>query len=753
MPSAAAGIPAIAETLRIGITQMGVRRTVRNYLAVNKKDGFDCQSCAWPSPDGKRHIAEFCENGAKAMASEATRAVADRTFFARYSVDDLAKHSDEWLNAQGRIVEPMIRREGSEHYESIAWSEAFGIIAEELHELSSPNEATFYTSGRASNEAAFLYQLFVREFGTNNLPDCSNLCHESSGTAMVERIGVGKSTVVFDDFDHADTIMIIGQNPGTNHPRMLTALERAKRNGAFILSINPLPEVGLLRVRNPNPQESQNLLHFVPDLVGAGCELSDLYLQVRVNGDVALLNGIMKAMLRMERDRPGEVLDKQFINDYTTGFGELATSLEDTSWDMIVERSGVPRSEIEAAATALARSKRLIGCWAMGLTQHKNGVDNVSAVLNLLLLGGHIGRRGAGAFCARGHSNVQGDRTMDIWERMNDGFLDALAEEFSFEPPREDGLDSVDSIVAMHAGKVKVFVALGGNLLAAAPDTAFTAEAMQRCRLTVQISTKLNRGHLVTGRRALIMPCLGRSEHDVQATGEQFVTVEDSLGVISSSRGTNQPISPFLRSEPAIIAHMAAAVLGTSGTVGWAALAADYGRIRDHIGNVVPGFEDFNRRIAKDVFYLPNAARYRTFETESERATFAVTPIPEPPPDDLLLLTTIRSHDQFNTTIYGTTDRYRGVAARRRIVFLNGADMRAAGLIDGQMVDITSHLQGQSRTMKHVQVVEYDIALRSAAMYFPEANVLLPIDSVADESNTPTSKSIPIRLTPSLVDG
>ena len=502
---AAAGVAAIRETVRFGVKEMGARRAFATYLKVNQKAGFDCQSCAWPSPDGKRHLAEFCENGAKAISSEATTKRVTREFFAEHSVDELAQQSDQWLNEQGRLTEPMVLRAGSRRYEPITWDDAFELVAASLRGLSSPDEATFYTSGRTSNEAAFLYQLFVRQFGTNNLPDCSNMCHESSGTAMVQSIGVGKSTVVFEDFDVTDTIFIIGQNPGTNHPRMLTALERAKRNGATIVSINPMPETGLMRVNNPNPQEASNPLAYPYELLGPGTELSDLHLAVRVNGDVALLKGIMKAVLEEDR-RPGEVLDHLFIERHTDGFEAFADDLRAMTWDSLVDASGVAREDIVAAARIAARAERMIACWSMGLTQHRNGVDNVASAINLLLLGGHIGRPGAGACCVRGHSNVQGDRTMGIWERMNAGFLDALGDEFDFAPPREDGLDSVDSITGMYDGKVKVFVAMGGNLLAAAPDTALTAVAMQRCYLTVQISTKLNRGHLVTGQRGADSP-------------------------------------------------------------------------------------------------------------------------------------------------------------------------------------------------------------------------------------------------------
>ena len=745
--AAAAGLPAIAETVRVSLGEMGVRRTWSLLRNVNQKDGFDCQSCAWPSPDDHRHFAEFCENGAKAIASEGTRRHIGAEFFADHSIDDLAGRSDQWLNEQGRLTEPLVLRSGGDHYEPISWTAAFEMIAGELARLDSPDEATFYTSGRTSNEAAFLYQLFVRQFGTNNLPDCSNMCHESSGTAMVETIGVGKSTVVFSDFDETDTIFVIGQNPGTNHPRMLTALERAKRNGATIVSINPMPEPGLHRVRNPNPQEAANPIAYGRELLGRGTKLADLHVPVRVNGDVALLNGIMKVMIELEAAAPGTVVDRRFVDQYTAGFDQFAGDLATLSWDEIVASSGVSQERIREAGQIAARSKRMIACWAMGLTQHRNGVANVASVINLLLIGGHMGRPGAGACCVRGHSNVQGDRTMGIWERPPGAFLDSLSKEFDFSPPRERGLDSVDSISAMYEGRVKVFIGLGGNLLAAAPDTDFTSEAMRRCRMTVHIATKLNRGHLVPGDVSMVLPCLGRSEVDRQDSGDQFVTVEDSLGVISSSRGSQAPASRELKSEPAIVAGLAHAVLGDRSTVDWRALAGDYDQIRDHIANVIPGFEDFNRRIAADIFTLPNSARSRRFETESGRAVFVAQPIP---PDELeageLLLTTVRSHDQFNTTIYGVNDRYRGVYGGRRVIFVNPADLEALGLRNIEMVDVTSHYAGRDRVAPHVQVVPYPIARRSAAMYFPEANVLVPIDSVAERSNTPTSKSVRITL-------
>ena len=737
------------ETLRVGVKEMGVRRTAALYLHVNKKDGFDCQSCAWPSPDGTRHIAEFCENGAKAIASEGTRQRATAELFAHHSIDDLARRSDTWLNQQGRLTEPLVRRAGSDHYEPISWDTAFALIAEELGRLDSPDEATFYTSGRTSNEAAFLYQLFVRQFGTNNLPDCSNMCHESSGTAMVESIGVGKSTVVFTDFDETDTIFIIGQNPGTNHPRMLTALERAKRNGATIVSINPMPETGLMRVRNPNPQEAASPLGYPAELLGPGTQLSDLYLQVRVNGDVALLKGIMKAVLEEEDHRPGQVVDRAFVDRYTDQFEAFAADLRGADWAEIVEASGVDLDQIRAAGRIAADAERMIACWAMGLTQHRNGVDNVLAVVNLLLLGGHIGRPGAGACCVRGHSNVQGDRTMGIWERMPQGFLDDLGREFAFTPPSDPGLDSVDSIRAMHDGDVKVFVGLGGNLLAAAPDTAYTAEAMQRCRLTVQISTKLNRGHLVTGDQALILPCLGRSEMDRQPSGEQFVTVEDSMGMVHASHGKLAAGSPMLRSEVAIVTALGDALFGAD--LGWRQMGEDYRLVRTHIAAVVPGFDDFESRVtAPGGFALPNGPRdSRTFHTESGQARFTVNPpTAVQVPAGHLLLQTVRSHDQFNTTVYGLDDRYRGITGGRRVVFVHADDLAGFGLRDGDLVDIVSIWDDGERRASRFRAVAYPTPRGCAAAYYPEVNVLVPLDSTATGSNCPTSKSIMVRLVP-----
>ena len=730
-PKSATGLPSVLKSLGYALEDMGPVRAAQSLLAANQKDGFDCPSCAWPDPEGHRHMAEFCENGAKAIASEATTKRVTPDFFKQWSVSAQSKQSDLWLNEQGRLTQPMLLREGGQHYEPIGWHGAFQMIAEELKTLASPNEAIFYTSGRASNEAAFLYQLFVRMYGTNNLPDCSNMCHESSGYGLRETIGVGKSTVTLEELENTDCIFIIGQNPGTNHPRMLSSLQIAVNHGATIVSINPLPEVGLQRFKHP-----QQIL----SVLGPGTELAKLLLQVRINGDVAVLKGISKLIVE------ADALDHQFIQEHTSGYEEFAAALAQTSWDQILQESGVSLAKITEAAEIVKKSKNMIICWAMGLTQHKNAVDNIRELVNLLLLRGNIGRPNAGACCVRGHSNVQGDRTMGIWEQMDEEFMERLGQEFHFDPPPQHGFDTVQSIKAMHDGMAKVFIGLGGNFLAATPDTVYTAQAMQNCKLTVQISTKLNRGHLVTGKTALILPCLGRTEVDAQESGPQFVTVENSMGVVSSSKGPLPPASEELMSEPAIVAGIAAATLGQNAP--WQKLVADYDSIREHISHVVPGFEDFNRKIRNPGgFLLDNPASRRIFLTDSGKANFTVNPIrPIPLLAGEFIMMTIRSHDQFNTTVYGNDDRYRGIHGGRRVIFLNREDLRDVGLIADQRVDLISTFEGEDRIAERFTVVPYDIPRRCAATYFPETNVLVPLNSFADKSRTPTSKSVVIRL-------
>ena len=733
---AAGGIPAIIATVKTLSEEMGLVRGVRTMLKVNQAGGVDCPGCAWPEPDKNRSHFEFCENGAKHIADEATTKRVTPEFFQKWSVAELLEQSDQWLNAQGRLTQPMLLHRDASHYEPVSWDDAFELIAGELNSLNYPDQAVFYTSGRASNEAAFLYQLFVRQFGTNNLPDCSNMCHESSGAALNETIGVGKGTVRLEDFEQAQAIFVIGQNPGTNHPRMLSALEAAKLRGCKLVHINPLPEVGMTRFKHP-----QHVL----GLLGSGTELADLFLQVRINGDVALLKGMSKAVLAREG-----TLDREFISQYTTGFDEFTSALQNVSWADIVEQSGVSKEQIEQAAQIFIESERTIFRWAMGLTQHRNAVANIQEIVNLMLLRGQIGKPGAGFCPVRGHSNVQGDRTVGIWERPSELFLDRLGEVFNFEPPRNHGFDTVRAIQAMHDGQVKVFFALGGNFLSATPDTEFTAAALRRCRLTAHVSTKLNRSHLVTGDRALILPCLGRTEIDVQASGLQFVTTENSMGVVQISHGSLAPASTELLSEPQIVARLAQATLERRTTVDWEEFGGDYDKVRNVIEQVVPGFADYNARVREPGgFYLPNAARKRVFNTQTGKAHFTVHELPhhELGPEQFLMMT-IRSHDQFNTSVYTSNDRYRGISDNRRVVFLNETDIAAAGLRARQVVDLVSHFEGEERMAREFVVVPYDIPRRCAATYFPEANVLVPVRNVALKSNTPVSKSVVISIRP-----
>ncbi|MEN2418504.1 FdhF/YdeP family oxidoreductase [Streptomyces rimosus] len=734
----AVGLPAIKHALRVSQQQMGVRRTALTLLRVNQKDGFDCPGCAWPEPE-HRHAAEFCENGAKAVAEEATLRRVTPEFFAAHPVSDLADRSGYWLGQQGRLTHPVYLPEGADRYEPVSWERAFDIIAEELTALDSPDEAVFYTSGRTSNEAAFLYQLFAREFGTNNLPDCSNMCHESSGSALTETIGIGKGSVLLEDLYKADLIIVAGQNPGTNHPRMLSALEQAKNGGAKIISINPLPEAGLERFKNPQTPRG---------LAGRGTALTDLFLQVRIGGDQALFRTLNRLILETEG-----AVDTAFIEEHTHGFEEFAAAARaDTDWEATLAATGLTRAEIERALEMVLESRRTIVCWAMGLTQHKHSVPTIQEVVNFLLLRGNIGRPGAGVCPVRGHSNVQGDRTMGIFERPAPAFLDALEKEFGFAPPREHGYDVVRAIRALRDGDAKVFFAMGGNFVSATPDTEVTEAAVRRARLTVHVSTKLNRSHVVTGARALILPTLGRTERDVQAGGEQFVTVEDSMGMVHASRGRLAPASAHLLSEPAIVARLARRVLGEDSATPWEEFEKDYATIRDRIARVIPGFEDFNTKVARPGgFALPHAPRdQRKFPTATGKANFTAAPVEYPHlPEGRLLLQTLRSHDQYNTTIYGLDDRYRGIKNGRRVVLVNPEDARALGVADGSYTDLVSEwTDGTERRAPGFRVVHYPTARGCAAAYYPETNVLVPLDHTADTSNTPASKSLVIRLEP-----
>jgi molybdopterin-dependent oxidoreductase alpha subunit len=736
----AAGLPAISSALRHARKYMRPGDALKVMFKLNQKGGIDCPGCAWPDPDDDRsRLGEYCENGIKAIAEEAQRKSIGADFFAQHSIAELQQLSDFELGKKGRLAEPLVLRAGADHYTPISWEAAFQLIASELNALKSANEAIFYTSGRTSNEAAFLYQLFVRAFGTNNLPDCSNMCHESSGKALSTTLGMGKGSVTLEDFDHADLVIILGQNPGTNHPRMLSALERCKEKGGQIIAINPLKEAGLTNF--VNPQRPAKILK-------GGTKLADLYLQVKINGDVALLKAIMSMLLFQEKQELGDIFDMEFITNHTDGYEAFAKHLQQFDFRDLEEACGIPRGQIRKAARMIKKSKRIIACWAMGLTQHENAVDNIREVINLLLLKGSIGIQGGGTCPVRGHSNVQGDRTMGIWETPKKEFLDKQEEVVGIKMPRKEGFATVEAIQAMYHQKAKVFFAMGGNFLSATPDTEVTAQALRNCNLTVQVSTKLNRSHLVHGKQALILPCLGRTDRDEQESGEQFVSTENSMSVVQMSKGILEPCSDALLSEPAIVTGLAKATLGNKSKIDWENLLSNYDNIRDLIEKVIPGFENYNERVREPGgFYLPNPNREQKFSTEDGKAHFSLTELPNIPlKSDQYLMMTIRTHDQFNTTIYGLDDRYRGIYNERRVILMNRADMEAANLKAGELLDLISEYDGQQRVARKFIAVAYDIPSQCVATYFPEANVLIPVNKFARESKTPISKSVVIRV-------
>lgn len=736
----AAGIPGVVSAMRHVFSEMGVGRGLKVLAKLNQKGGTDCPSCAWPDPDDERSpIAEYCENGAKAVADEATAKSLTPEFFQQNSVYDLSQLSDFEIGKKGRIAQPMILKKGDTHYSELSWDEAFKVIADNLNQLSHPDEAVFYTSGRTSNEAAFLYQLFIREYGTNNLPDCSNMCHESSGVALSETLGIGKGSVKLEDFYQTDVILILGQNPGTNHPRMLSALKKAKENGSIIISVNPLLETGLLGFANP--QELKGML-------GIRSSLTDHYLQVKVNGDMALLKANMLLLLEKEEALPGSVFDLEFIENKTFGYREFVKNLKQYNYPELLQACGISDQQVREVVEILATKKKIIACWAMGLTQHKNSVETIQDLVNLLLLKGSIGKPGAGTCPVRGHSNVQGDRTMGIYEKPSKAFLDSIERIFKFSPPQKHGYDVVECIKAMHDGDAKVFIAMGGNFLSATPDTAYTAEALRKCQLTVHVSTKLNRSHLIHGDTALILPCLGRTDKDIINGKEQFVSTENSMGVIQSSKGSVPPVSQNLLSEPVIVCKMAKAVLGDKSKVNWDLYLQDYDYIRDAIEACIPGFHHYNERVRiKGGFYLPNGARDNDYKTDIGKAKFTVSELENIAlADDEMLMMTIRSHDQFNTTVYGLHDRYRGIFNERRVILLNAFDIKRLGFKNGDVVDLYNYHDGIERVAKKFLIVEFSIPNQCAATYFPEANVLVPINSTAKKSNTPTSKSVVIKI-------
>lgn len=752
-PGPAGGWGALNSVKNALLHQNIALKGAKTLLSANQPDGFDCPGCAWPD---RNHAStfEFCENGVKAVAAEATARRAGPELFDRYTVQELAAHSDYWLEDQGRLTHPMVYDAASDKYQPIAWDDAFAIIARHLNALPDPNQAIFYTSGRASNEAAFLYQLFVRQYGTNNFPDCSNMCHEPSGTAMREQIGVGKGTVELADFEKADAIFIFGQNPGTNHPRMLGELRAAHKRGARIVSFNPLRERGLERFADPQDKLEMATLGSTP--------ISTHYFQLRIGGDLAAVTGMVKHVLEQEavahaNGTPG-VLDHAFIAEHTMGLEALAASVQGASWAELEAMAGLTEAQMRAAADVYLGAPGVIACWGMGITQHAHSVATIQMITNLLLLRGHIGRPGAGPCPVRGHSNVQGDRTMGIWEKPSADLLNRLHDVYGFEPPRAHGVDAVEAIAHMRDGKGKVFFALGGNFAAATPDTVATWQALQRCDLTVHVTTKLNRSHVVHGREALILPCLGRTEIDLQNGEAQGVTVEDSMSMVHISKGINPPASEHLLSEPAIIARLAHATLGARSQVDWLALAQDYSLIRDEIEKVFPDFAGFNQRVAvPGGFRLRNTASERVWTTATGKAAFQAHALPRNTPlqrarerspgQRVFTLQSTRSHDQYNTTVYGMDDRYRGVFGQRRVVFIHAEDIRELGMRDGDWVNIrTVWDDGVERRADGFKLVAYDTPRGNLAAYYPETNPLVPLTAVAERAGTPTSKSIPVVL-------
>ena len=708
-------------------------------MKMNQPSGFDCPGCAWPEPE-KTSITEFCENGVKAIAAESTSKRVSREFFESHSVDSLRSWSDYDLEQQGRLTEPMAYDLQTDRYTPISWNDAFNLIAENLSTLENPNHAVFYTSGRTSNEAAFLWQLFGRTLGTNNFPDCSNMCHESSGVALTESIGIGKGTVQLEDFEEADLIFVIGQNPGTNHPRMLSVLQQAARRGCQIVTFNPILERGLEKFIHP--QEALQML------TGTSSSISTHYFQPIIGGDLALLQGLIKAVLAAEETQKN-ILDKEFLENHTSGFSELKDEIGKTDWTVIESESGLSRTQIEEVASLYCNSQRVIACWAMGLTQQKHAVSTIQSIVNLLLLRGNIGRPGAGVCPVRGHSNVQGDRTVGITEHPSESFLKKLDHQFGISSPRDSGFNTVQTIQAMESERVRVFMAMGGNFARATPDSSRTEKALKKCDLTVQVTTKLNKSHLAHGKKALILPCLGRSELDVQASGEQSVTVEDSMGAVHASKGTNQPASANLKSEVAIVAGMAKATFPENQKM-WTVLQDNYRLIRDKIEAVLPElFSDYNRKINQPGgFRLFNSAVARKWNTKTGKARFISKPLQllQLPPGQLRLMT-IRSHDQYNTTIYGMNDRYRGIFGTRRIIFMNLKDMESLGIEHGQEVVIQSHMEdGRKRQVSGFHAVRYNIPQGCAASYFPETNELIAVEYCADRSFTPISKLIPVTV-------
>lgn len=747
---AAGGWDALSSTARSVFGSKKAAANIRNLLRANKVKGFDCPGCAWGDEPGK-HFS-FCENGAKAISWEATKKQVTSAFFEQHSISYLQRQSDYFLEYQGRLAQPMYLDRATDHYQPISWSDAFSLIARHLQALEHSDQLELYTSGRASNEAAYLYQLFGRSFGTNNFPDCSNLCHEASGVALTQAIGIGKGTVTLQDFEHADAIFVFGQNPGTNHPRMLHSLRNAARNGAAIVSVNNLKERGLERFADPQSP--------IEMLTSADSSISSHYFCPRLGGDMAVVRGIVKQLLIWDSEALGKgkkgIFDRDFIAEHTHGLEAYLAQVRATTWVQITAQSGLSQAQISQAAKVYAQAKRVIVTWAMGITQHKHSVATIREITNLQLLCGHLGKVGAGLCPVRGHSNVQGNRTVGINEQPSATFLNSLEQHFQHPMPRQHGHNAVAAIQAMLNGQSKVFIALGGNIAAAAPDTLTTAQALANCELTVQISTKLNRSHLMMGKEALILPCLGRTEQDIQGGVAQFITVEDSFSMVHASEGVGKPNSPQQRSETSIVAGIAQATLGST-PVNWQALAQDYNKIRNHIDATLPGFENFNQRLATPGgFYLGNSAARYQWQTSNGKANFGADPLPSSLIPQAIVakaegvlstLQTLRSHDQYNTTIYGMDDRYRGVYGQRMVLFMNPDEIKQRGLQEGDLVELSSiWLDDVERKVGGFKIVAYDIPVGNVAAYYPETNPLVPLHSVGEGCDTPTSKSVPILI-------
>ncbi|MBG6058483.1 formate dehydrogenase major subunit [Cryobacterium sp. MP_M5] len=736
----AAGLEAVAVALERGIAQAGVTRTARALLRLNQRDGTDCPGCAWPESQGHRKTAEFCENGAKAVAEESTLRTVTPAFWAEHSIEELATKTEYWLGNQGRITHPVVIRPGDTHYSQITWNDAFELIGEKIR-ATTPDRTVFYTSGRTANESAFLYQLFARSIGTNNLPDCSNMCHESSGSALNPTIGIGKGTVSLEDIHQAQLILVVGQNPGTNHPRMLSALKECKDNGGRVVAVNPLPEAGLFNFKDPQS---------VSGLIGDGTALADEYLQIRVGGDLALFQALGHLLLEEEERVPGSVVDAEFVAENTQGIEEYRAARKTIDWAETEKATGLNVTQISTVARMMAESKATIICWALGLTQQPHSVNTLKEIINLLLLQGNFGKPGAGACPVRGHSNVQGDRTMGVWEKPKESMLAALDAEFGIRSPREHGLDSVDTVEAFENDDVDVFVSMGGNFALACSDTEALEAAMQRVGLTVHVSTKPNRSHIMHGKTSLILPTLGRTDtDDKHPGGRQVLSIEDSMSVVRTTQGRLDPVSEHLLAEPVIVARMAVATLGEDHVIDWKAMADDYDVIRDRISRVIPGFSDFNTRLkTKNGFVLPNPPRdTRSFATDIGRARFTVSPLEYlTPPPGHLILQTMRSHDQYNTTFYGLDDRYRGISGGRRVILIHEDDVTELGFKDRDLVDVISTFRGEERRANEFRLVVYPTPRGCAAAYFPEANALMHRELVARESNTPGYKAMAVRF-------